>query len=111
MSDPLLESMTARLHPAVTRCARLEESRYLTANRVKRIRHALPPIASGEWHRIRFDVLKRDGFRCTYCGVTAREARLEVDHIRSRHDAGATKLGNLTTACHACNVGKGRRSL
>jgi len=31
--------------------------------------------------RTRFEVLKRDRFRCQYCGASAPDALLHVDHI------------------------------
>ena len=111
MERSQLPEMTERLRPSLEQTFRMEEARFLDADRAKRCGQKLPPLASGEWLRIRFDVLKRDGFRCTYCGVTAAEARLEVDHIQSRVAHGTHKLANLRTACHACNAGKGRRSL
>lgn len=58
--------------------------------------------------RLRFTVLARDGFRCLYCGRSADQgARLEVDHVLPVSEGGKTVLGNLRTACHDCNSGKG----
>lgn len=34
--------------------------------------------------RVRFAVLKRDDFRCQYCGAVAPSVILEVDHILAR---------------------------
>lgn len=31
--------------------------------------------------RLRFEILRRDQFRCRYCGTTAAEAELRVDHV------------------------------
>ncbi len=56
--------------------------------------------------RRRFAVLQRDGFRCRYCGVTAAEARLEVDHVRPVSRGGGSEMDNLATACRSCNAGK-----
>jgi predicted subunit of tRNA(5-methylaminomethyl-2-thiouridylate) methyltransferase len=56
--------------------------------------------------RLRFMVLQRDGFRCRYCGATAREARLEVDHIVPVSAGGPDVAANLATACFDCNRGK-----
>ena len=30
---------------------------------------------------VRFEVFKRDGFKCQYCGASAPDVILEVDHI------------------------------
>jgi len=61
--------------------------------------------------RLRFDILKRDNFRCRYCGRAAPGATLHVDHVRSRKDGGTNEPSNLTTACQDCNLGKSSRSL
>ena len=55
---------------------------------------------------LRFQVLLRDGFRCTYCGATAKDVRLEVDHKIPVSGGGRTTLTNLVTACWDCNRGK-----
>ncbi|MFQ5413284.1 MAG: HNH endonuclease [Phycisphaerae bacterium] len=61
---------------------------------------------TGLSRRIRFDVLKRDGFRCQYCGASAPDVVLHVDHIQPVCDHGTNDLTNLITACAACNTGK-----
>lgn len=60
----------------------------------------------------KFDVLKRDEFRCGYCGVQALEgAELHLDHIVPRTAGGTNTYGNLITSCGKCNVSKGGRAL
>jgi hypothetical protein len=60
----------------------------------------------------RFDVFKRDGFCCSYCGAhPSRDVLLEVDHIRPVADGGGNDIDNLVTACWDCNRGKGARLL
>jgi hypothetical protein len=54
----------------------------------------------------RFDILRRDGFRCRYCGVQSGEAELHVDHLRPRAEGGTDHPSNLVTACAECNGGK-----
>lgn len=57
--------------------------------------------------RLRFEILKRDGFRCRYCGATSvGGAVLHVDHVRPESDGGDDSPGNLVTACAVCNGGK-----
>lgn len=56
--------------------------------------------------RIRFEVFKRDGFACQYCGATPPKAILEVDHIDPVALGGLDEMDNLITACFACNRGK-----
>ena len=55
----------------------------------------------------RFDILKRDGFRCQLCGATAKHrARLEVDHKTPVSQGGTNDPSNLWTLCFNCNRGK-----
>ena len=56
----------------------------------------------------RFDVFKRDGFQCAYCGAHPSETvLLEVDHNHPVADGGTNDIDNLVTACWDCNRGKG----
>lgn len=54
----------------------------------------------------RFNVFKRDGFQCQYCGRKPPEVILEVDHIIPRSKGGDNDSLNLITACFECNRGK-----
>lgn len=56
--------------------------------------------------RLRFEILKRDGFRCKYCGVTSAASMLHVDHVVAVSDGGTNDPANLVTACIDCNGGK-----
>lgn len=56
--------------------------------------------------KIRFEVFKRDGFQCAYCGKTPPEVTLEVDHIEPISKGGKDDINNLITACFDCNRGK-----
>lgn len=56
--------------------------------------------------RLRFEVFKRDGFRCVYCGVTSLNAVLHVDHVKPVAEGGESDASNLVTACQDCNGGK-----
>lgn len=56
--------------------------------------------------RLRFEILKRDGFRCRYCGADAVQAVLHVDHVIPSSRGGTDDPQNLITACAACNGGK-----
>ena len=55
---------------------------------------------------VRFEVFKRDSFRCQYCGADAPQVVLHVDHIEPVSGGGTNEITNLITACEACNLGK-----
>jgi hypothetical protein len=62
--------------------------------------------------KLRFDVFKRDGFCCVYCGAHPSETvMLEVDHVHPVAEGGTNDIDNLVTACFDCNRGKGRHLL
>jgi hypothetical protein len=61
--------------------------------------------------KIRFEVFKRDGFTCQYCGKKAPEVVLECDHISPVAAGGSNDVLNLITACFECNSGKSDRTL
>ena len=61
--------------------------------------------------KLRFEVFKRDGFQCQYCGKQPPEAVLEVDHIIPKSKNGGDGIENLITSCFDCNRGKGAEDL
>lgn len=61
--------------------------------------------------KVRFEVFKRDNFKCQYCGQTAPDVVLHIDHIIPVKDGGTNDITNLITACSDCNLGKGARKL
>jgi 5-methylcytosine-specific restriction endonuclease McrA len=56
--------------------------------------------------RVRFEVFKRDGFTCQYCGAHPPSVVLHVDHVHPVSQGGTNDIDNLVTACEACNQGK-----
>jgi 5-methylcytosine-specific restriction endonuclease McrA len=58
---------------------------------------------------LRYEVLKRAGFRCELCGIPASERAIEVDHIVPRKHGGEDDLTNLQALCFKCNANKGAR--
>ncbi|MDD5453975.1 MAG: HNH endonuclease [Candidatus Ratteibacteria bacterium] len=56
--------------------------------------------------RLRFKLLRRDGFRCQYCGRTADQTTLEIDHIVPLSLGGSDNTDNMITSCTDCNQGK-----
>jgi 5-methylcytosine-specific restriction endonuclease McrA len=56
--------------------------------------------------RLRFEILRRDGHTCRYCGAQAPDVPLAVDHVIPRVLGGSDDPSNLVTACRDCNLGK-----
>ena len=56
--------------------------------------------------KIRFEIFKRDGFKCAYCGKSPPAVVLEVDHIEPKAKGGKDDINNYITACFDCNRGK-----
>lgn len=61
--------------------------------------------------KLRFEVFKRDAFKCQYCGKSSPDVVLEVDHINPVANGGTNDILNLITACYECNHGKSARLL
>jgi len=57
--------------------------------------------------KLRFQILQRDSHSCRYCGASAPDVELHVDHIKPVAEGGTNAPENLLTACSACNMGKG----
>lgn len=60
---------------------------------------------------IRVSILHRDGYKCVFCGRSAKQVELEVDHIVPFSKGGSNDPSNLQTLCFDCNRGKGSRRL
>jgi len=60
---------------------------------------------------VRYDVIRRAGFRCQACGASASEpgVKLHVDHIHPVKHGGTNDSDNLQALCQSCNLGKGAR--
>ena len=55
----------------------------------------------------RFEILKRDGYRCQLCGKSADDGViLHVDHRVPLAKGGSNENENLWTLCEECNLGK-----
>ncbi|KKN38025.1 hypothetical protein LCGC14_0757370 [marine sediment metagenome] len=55
----------------------------------------------------RFEIFKRDGFCCAYCG--SKSSNLTQDHIIPVARGGAYSVENIVPACSACNTAKGTK--
>lgn len=60
--------------------------------------------------RLRFEIFKRDGNKCRYCGATAEDAPLTIDHVVPVALGGSDEPSNLVSACRPCNAGKSSSS-
>lgn len=59
---------------------------------------------------LRYDILKRDGFKCQICGYSQEDGiKLHVDHILPVAKGGKTIKRNLRTLCENCNLGKSHK--
>lgn len=54
--------------------------------------------------RLRFEVIRRDAFKCHYCHRA--DIPLTVDHIIPRALGGPDTAENLVACCSDCNIGK-----
>jgi len=57
--------------------------------------------------KLRYEILKRDNFRCTVCGRRPPDVELCIDHIKPVAKGGTSTKDNLRTLCTDCNLGKG----
>lgn len=80
---------------------------------VSRRRSELRRVKDEDQHQIklglRYEVLKRDRFRCLLCGAspaTHLGCVLHVDHITPWSRGGKTLVENLRALCETCNLGK-----
>jgi 5-methylcytosine-specific restriction endonuclease McrA len=66
----------------------------------------------GCFYKLRFEIFKRDSFRCFYCGRSSIEdgVTLEIEHINpldgEKQDWRTANPKELVTSCRDCNAGK-----
>jgi len=63
---------------------------------------------------LRYEILKRDNFKCTKCGrspASDTSVQLHIDHVLPYSLDGTTSEDNLQTLCSDCNLGKGNRHI
>ena len=77
----------------------------LKGRNVNKIPKEEPDISSS----VRVDVLRRDNYRCVFCGRTSKSVELQIDHIVPFSKGGSNKIDNLQTLCIDCNLGKSDR--
>lgn len=57
--------------------------------------------------KLRYAVLKRAGFHCELCGVSADERALEVEHILPKKHGGSDEFENFQALCWKCSADRG----
>lgn len=84
------------------------EARQARIDRITNLRAQIEHERSIMNEKLRYQVLRRDGFRCVICGASAADGvQLHVDHIKPVSKGGKTEMSNLRTLCERCNLGKG----
>ena len=76
-----------------------------TSNTLKTVKSGSRKIPD----KLRYQVLKRDGFKCCTCGASPAKdpsVELHIDHIIPWSKGGETTIDNLQTLCSKCNLGK-----
>lgn len=77
--------------------------------RIEKLQPAEPRTPRHPGMTLRFEVMKRDKFKCVYCGRSPAKnpkIELEIDHIIPWSKGGETVKENLQTLCSECNNGK-----
>jgi ATP adenylyltransferase len=77
------------------------------AQRGKRIWEHRAPGLGRMPGKLRYETLKRAGFRCELCGISADERALDVDQILPRKAGGRDVPENVQALCWKCNAAKG----
>jgi RNA-directed DNA polymerase len=54
-----------------------------------------------EWQELRRSILERDNYTCQHCHGADK---LEVHHLKARHEGGTDRPDNLITLCEDCHV-------
>lgn len=103
----MIEALQSILQPMANYCSSGVDKK---TNGLSLLRNWLTPKAKRKPMKLslRFEILKRDDYRCQMCGITAKDgARLEIDHIHPVSKGGSNNTSNLQVLCRDCNAGKG----
>ena len=78
------------------------------SNECKRFFSNREAIINNEKFSYRFKILRRDYFKCIYCGRSSIEdgVKLHIDHIKPKSKGGTDLISNLVTSCSKCNESK-----
>ena len=56
--------------------------------------------------KLRYEILRRDRYTCRFCGASAPDVPIVIDHVIPRSQGGPDVAENLQALCEECNLGK-----
>ena len=86
-----------------------------TVNSIIRAPRVIILLRYGGFHRKspkfnRFNIFRRDGGKCQYCGRAFPKNELTIDHVIPRSHGGTSRWDNVVCSCGRCNRKKGGRT-
>jgi rubredoxin len=103
----MIEALQAILHPMANYCSNGVDKKANGLSLLRKWLALVKPKRQPIKPSLRFEILKRDNYRCQMCGVTAKDgAALEIDHITPVAKGGGNNANNLQVLCRDCNAGK-----
>ena len=105
MSDPFKKLIRGLIRESIIASSPQSKRQKKTKKKIKNTQKRSRYLSAAT----RVDVLRRDNYRCLFCGVSAKKAELEVDHIIPFSKGGSNAMSNLQTLCSDCNKGKSNR--
>ena len=103
----MIEALQVILHPMANYCSNGIDKKADGLNLLRKWLAPQQPKRKPIKPSLRFEILKRDGYRCQMCGATAKDgATLEIDHITPVAKGGTNDVDNLQVLCRDCNAGK-----
>jgi 5-methylcytosine-specific restriction endonuclease McrA len=55
------------------------------------------------------NLLRRDNFKCQYCGTELNRKTMTIDHLQPLSKGGSSTWDNMVCACEDCNIRKSNR--
>jgi len=96
----------------LSKCTNIEDAFYFMELDLNTSIEEIGSNKSNGIYSNRFDILKRDDYRCRICGRDASDGiKLEIDHMIPKSKGGKDTEDNLWTLCFDCNRGKSDKYL